>query len=337
MSPREEPRQVGHLGPHAVGSRVVVRRVLPGESGPTGGPAFTDVLGVLERWDTSPDGAAVVRRDDGSTVTFATGLVVSGKPVPPRPSRFSRLPPEQVLRRAEGGFRRLDGRMLGAWELRYVGGANPRANAALVVGDPGRPLDEALAEVVAFAAGHDRPAVAEVVVGSELDHALLGRGWEPLGGDTDVLVAGVAALARAVSGVDLGEVRHEDALTRAWLVGNDRALANFDTVAATLDLPDLVFASVSRGDRQLGRVRVNLVGDGAGPWAYVADLMVAPEARRQGVGRLMMAAAITWAAERGTSAMVLDTDADNVASHALYDGLGFERHHAFRLLRAPAG
>ena len=38
------------LGPHCVGQRVVVRRLLPGQTGPSGGPAMTDLLGVMESW-----------------------------------------------------------------------------------------------------------------------------------------------------------------------------------------------------------------------------------------------------------------------------------------------
>lgn len=84
------------LGPHVVGQRVVIRRIVPGETGPTGGPAFTDVLGVCERWSSGPDGEAVVRRADGDVVTIPTRLIVSGKPVPPRASRLSRLPREEI-------------------------------------------------------------------------------------------------------------------------------------------------------------------------------------------------------------------------------------------------
>lgn len=81
------------LGPHVVGQRVVVRRLVPSESGPTGGPAFTDVLGVCERW---ADGEAVVRRSDGEVVTIPTRLIVSGKPVPPRTSRLARVSREEI-------------------------------------------------------------------------------------------------------------------------------------------------------------------------------------------------------------------------------------------------
>ena len=78
------PRGEGVLGPHVVGQRVVVRRVLRGEVGPTGGPAMTDVLGTCESW---ADGVMTVRREDATIVEIATADIVSGKPVPPRPPR----------------------------------------------------------------------------------------------------------------------------------------------------------------------------------------------------------------------------------------------------------
>ncbi len=70
-----------YLGPHVVGQRIVVRRLVVGETGPTGGPAFTDVLGVCVAWDP-----CVVQTDRG-TVTIPLAEIVSGKPVPPRPSQ----------------------------------------------------------------------------------------------------------------------------------------------------------------------------------------------------------------------------------------------------------
>lgn len=72
------------LRPELVGTRVVVRRVLPGERGPSGGPAMTDVLGVLAAWSEQ---ALVVRREDGTEVEVPQAEVVAAKPVPPRPPR----------------------------------------------------------------------------------------------------------------------------------------------------------------------------------------------------------------------------------------------------------
>ncbi len=64
-----------------IGQRVVVRRALPGEVGPSGAPALTDVLGVLEAWD---DQTLSVRRSDGVLITVPVADVVAGKTVPPR-------------------------------------------------------------------------------------------------------------------------------------------------------------------------------------------------------------------------------------------------------------
>lgn len=84
----------GHLSA-ATGQRVVVRRVLPGETGPSGGPAMTDVLGVLEVDDGTTIG---VRREDGELVTFPRADLVTGKPVPPRPSVRLRVDAGEVAR-----------------------------------------------------------------------------------------------------------------------------------------------------------------------------------------------------------------------------------------------
>jgi hypothetical protein len=71
------------LGPHCVGRRVVVRRVVAGRTGPSGGPELTDVLGVMESWDGL---TTSVRTASGELVTIAIADIVAGKPVPPPPA-----------------------------------------------------------------------------------------------------------------------------------------------------------------------------------------------------------------------------------------------------------
>ncbi len=72
------------LSEDLVGSRVVVRHVVRGELGPSGGPAMTDLLGILEEW--SSDSLAVTLAD-GTVATVDQADVVAAKPVPPRPMR----------------------------------------------------------------------------------------------------------------------------------------------------------------------------------------------------------------------------------------------------------
>jgi hypothetical protein len=84
MASDDGSHESGSLGPHVVGHRVVVRRLVPGETGPSGGPAMTDVLGICLSWS---DTECVVAPESGDPVTIPLALIVSGKPVPPRPPR----------------------------------------------------------------------------------------------------------------------------------------------------------------------------------------------------------------------------------------------------------
>jgi RimJ/RimL family protein N-acetyltransferase len=61
--------------------------------------------------------------------------------------------------------------------------------------------------------------------------------------------------------------------------------------------------------------------------AHVADLglMVAADARRQGVGRALLEAAVEWARESGVRKLELHVFPWNEAAIALYETFGFER------------
>src|SRR5215213_12420 len=203
-----EPREAAPmtpLGPHCVGQRVVVRRVLPGQQGASGGPALTDVLGVLEAWTET---AAQVRREDGALVEVARADIVAGKPVPPRPSVRLRVPVAEAEQRAVASWPPVESARVGEWLLRASAGFSARANSALLVGDPGRAFDEALAEVVRFYAERELPAWVQAVTGSAERAQLDARGWvsaRPGEADTAFLLTGVAR-ARRLLGRSLPEL-----------------------------------------------------------------------------------------------------------------------------------
>ncbi|RLV50826.1 GNAT family N-acetyltransferase [Nocardioides mangrovicus] len=325
------------MGPHVVGQRVVVRRVVPGETGPSGGPALTDVLGVCESW---ADGMVSVRRESGDLVTFPVALVVSGKPVPPRPSARLRIGAHEIHLRAMEGLRSRHVEPLGDWVLRATGGSTGRTNSVLATVDPGIDLDDAVAGTLDFYDRHDQPALAQVVVGADVHLALEHRGWtraRPDEADVDVLVASVAQVRRQVrrrlGTVGPQPVRLADSLPDGWLVGNDKAQANLDNVRFTLDGPFLrQYAEVVLDGQQVARGRASYARD----WAVVTDLMVQPEHRRQGLALVVMDALLGWAAEQGATTVSLQVISDNHRATTLYDSLGFERHHQYRYLAAPA-
>ena len=59
------------------------------------------------------------------------------------------------------------------------------------------------------------------------------------------------------------------------------------------------------------------------------DLFVTTEARKQGVGRQLMAAAHRFADESGAKGLTLSTAHDNKTAQRLYEALGYERDDHF--------
>jgi len=283
------------LGPHVVGQRVVVRRVLPGETGPSGGPAMTDVLGVCTAWG---EGRCVIAPEHGDPVEIRLADIVSGKPVPPRPSVRHRVSPLEAQRRALALWPDLETEPLGDWLLRRSATSRARrANSVLAFVPSGVPDD--YERVVAF---YDRP-IAAVLPDSAENALFRGHGWGPESGDADTLfqIASVAQVDRALPG-DLppAVVTEEGGL----------AVARVDDLAS----------GVAAYDRD---------------WVGFRSIEVSPEHRRNGLGLAVMAALLEWGAERGATTAYLQVLGDNAAALALYDGLGFRTHHAYRYL-APS-
>jgi ribosomal protein S18 acetylase RimI-like enzyme len=290
------------LGPHVVGRRVVVRRLLPGRTGPSGGPALTDVLGTCTAWG---DGVCVIAPDgrgDRTPVTIAIADIVSGKPVPPRTPPRQRVTPATAQRRALALWPDVETRPVGDWLLRHsVSSPARRANSVLAMGPSGVASD--YDAVVAFYDALGQRPIAAVLPESSEDDLFRAHGWglESHDADTVFEIAGVAEVSRRLppSSVEM---------------------------ELTID-GDLATASV--GNRAGGVVAVD------GDWAGFRSIAVDPGHRRQGLGLAVMAALVEWSAERGATTAYLQVLGDNSAALALYDGLGFREHHRYRYLARP--
>lgn len=71
----------------------------------------------------------------------------------------------------------------------------------------------------------------------------------------------------------------------------------------------------------------------AGRTAYIQRLAVRPEHRRAGVARSLMGAGLRWSRMRGCTRSIVNTEVDNVAALALYEGMGFTRmSHDLRVM-----
>lgn len=288
-----------------VGVRVVVRHLVPGETGPSGGPAMTDVLGVCESWQ---DGIAVVRREDGTVVRIPTADIVAGKPVPPRPSVRMRVTPREAEAHALALWPHVRLEPLGDWVLRTdpapVGRLLKRANSCLAMGDPGVPGPEAIATIRAFYAARDRDALAQVEQGSGPDTLFADAGWGvAAGSESHFQVAPVSRVLRAAR----------------------------PTVEALVEGDDMLVATIKIDGTEVASGRAGIDGD----WIGVHGLTVVPTRRRQGLGRALVAALVERGAELGTTTAWLHVETDNEPALAMYDGLGFVTHHSNRYRRAP--
>ncbi len=331
------PAYVVSISAADVGRRVSVRLRTDDEM-------LTDVVGDLIRWT---GGALRIKRRDGSIAEVAEDRLVAGKVVPPPPTRAAgpggRVPAHVVIGQIEleeiasRGWLGLESHWTGRWLLRASDGFTGRGNSVLPLGDPGRPLDEALAEVAGWYAQRGLPGRFQVPlpVMYGLDEALSARGWTAYD-LTHVMTGSVTALLDATRRRDdLPPVEFADSVTDEWLslyhYRGRQLPAIAPTVLASADHP--VFASV----RDAGEVIAIVRGALAAGWLGVTALEVAAGVRRRGVGSHVMRGLATWAGDRGAHSIYLQVDTANETAVRFYDRLGFHRHHKYHYRLAPAG
>jgi ribosomal protein S18 acetylase RimI-like enzyme len=275
---------------------------------------MTDVLGTCTAWG---DGVCVVAPEAGPPVEIAIADIVSGKPVPPRPSVRHRISPADAEAHVAALWPHLETQPLGGWTLRTdpapEGRLRRRANSCLAMGDPGMPVAEADDAIRAFYDARNRPRWVQVELGSEHELALRDLGWAPFGsGDAHFQIAPVARALRAC-----------DAGLRRLPRGQDAAGA----------------AMTPRYQEIGDQVRVTL-GDGlatgdatyADDWLGLHGVEVDPAHRRRGLAHAVIAALLDWGAERGATTAWLHVETVNAPAITLYERLGFVTHHTCRYL-----
>jgi GNAT superfamily N-acetyltransferase len=276
---------------------------------------MTDVLGECLAWG---DGVCVIApTSGGDPVTIAIADIVSGKPVPPRPSPRLRVSPRAAQLRGFALFPDLVVTPLAGpsgWLLRSSATAVARrANSVLAFPVPAGTSYEVVAgattsydvatvaEVERYYEGVGKPAVAAVLGESVEREFLRGLGWVPESHEADTLfqLASVASVRRALRSVDhTGVVMTRDGATvTAAIPGAARGMAAYDD-----------------------------------DWVGFRGLEVDPARRRQGLARTIMAALVARGAELGATTAYLQVLSDNQPALALYGSLGFTTHHAYAYL-----
>jgi GNAT superfamily N-acetyltransferase len=309
----------------AVGQRVSVRRRVEG--------GLTDVLGHL--LDVTDDHLEVLTH--GEVLALRVADVTAAKVVPPAtPRRGWAVPPvspDDMQRICWAGWPARETERLGDWALRAHAGITGRANSAMAVGDPGRPVEEALAATADWYAERGLPPLLQLPLADPANRAMADAGWARLH-VTVVQVAPIAPLLESLAAPRGPALRAvvEPTPSADWLSLMHDLDEDADTHVEILTGPAVVgFATLYRGDQPLGIGRVSVEGE----WAGVTSVDVAPAARRQGIGSAVMDTLLSWAAGQGAVASYLQVRAGNPGALRLYDALGYVTHHPYNY-RAPA-
>jgi len=267
----------------------------------------------------------------------------------------------ELERAAAAHWRGTDEEWLGDWLLRAADGFTGRANSALPLGDPGRPVDAALGYVTRWYRDRGLPAMiavplppsydpsdpaddpsdrsgtgAPAAFGPALDAALTARGWPTRSGPAYVMTAELP-LAAAEAALPSGAVLTADAVAdEEWLAryhyrGAESQPPVLRTVLASAE--DQAFISIRSGSDVLAIARLSI----AEGWAGLTAVEVDPSRRRAGLGRAITAAACAEAVARGARQVFLQVETGNTGARALYERCGFRYSHWYRYRMAPPG
>jgi ribosomal protein S18 acetylase RimI-like enzyme len=244
-------------------------------------------------------------------------------------------------RAAAAHWRGTEEEWLGAWLLRAAEGFTGRANSALPLGDPGLPLDTALAAVTDWYRARGLPPMIAVPAplladsqGHPLDVHLSKRMWLTRPGPALVMVAGLPLGIRPDPVKDGRQVQADPEPDDPWAaMYHYRGQDHLPPVARKVltSAEQQAFVSIREGDAVLAIARLSV----AAGWAGITAVEVHPGHRRQGLGGAITAAACDEAARRGISRVFLQVEADNGAARALYERFGFRNSHRYHYRLGP--
>lgn len=302
----------------------MVRRVLDGSD------EHADVVGPLVSWHGS---TLTVGNGDGSTVDIEASSVVACKPVPAAPRFRGQVatPAEtddlDLERVAQLGWRALHAEWVDGWLLRDGQGFTGRSNSALPLG-PGPGLG---AVVDWYRVRGLTPQIqVPLPARADLDAELEAAGWEAHSASW-VMTASTAEVAEQRSEpVRIDEAPDDEWLARYHYRGGELPVAGRTILRAAQKVG---FASIRGLDGRGGQVQAIARGACDQGWVGLTAIEVDAEQRRKGLGRQIVTGVCEWAERQGAANVYLQVMQTNEPAVALYESLGFTRHHSYQYRR----
>jgi GNAT superfamily N-acetyltransferase len=205
----------------------------------------------------------------------------------------------------------------GGWLVRVSGGGSKRANSGNAL--PGAlPVAAVLPRIEAIYSATRLPAIFRLtpLAPAGADAALEAAGYD-LEQPSWVMTGGTTAAAFAEG------LKVKPAPSAEWLAGiadMDGAKANpeHERIARAIRLP-AAFATLTENGVAVAHGLA--VADGGSVGLF--DIVVAPGARRRGLGRTLTRGLVAWGADQGAKTAWLQVRDGNTAARALYRKLGF--------------
>jgi N-acetylglutamate synthase len=238
---------------------------------------------------------------------------------------------EALERAAARHWQAPDTEPLGEWSLRAAAGFTGRANSALPLGDPGRPLPDAVTAVEAWYRARDlRPMIVlpESAGPAHLEDHLTERGWLPRPGPAFVMTAEASSLPASQADVEFAPEPDGAFLGLYRYRGQD-----LPPIARTLlmSAPWQAFGSIRRDGRPVAVGRVSVAGD----LGVLTAVEVDAAYHRQGLGTAITAGLAAAAASQGARRILLQVETGNDPARALYLRCGFAGSHRYQYMMAP--
>ena len=327
-----------------IGQRVSVRYLTPGGD-------QNDLVGEL----VEVDGCLHVATTRGPAMV-ALDRVLTGKVVPPRPSRPG--PPHLVIsitdlqRVMASHWQAFEAERLGGWLLRASGGFTGRANSVLALGSPSLDPDAALTHAVGWYRERGLPAKVSVASpdpkadprvdpdagpAAVLRRAATDAGWHLVDDGSALVMTARTAALRHLGSTDLlpagMTVAVDDDPGPGWLANYRYRGQELPPAALALlrSAPQQVFVSIREGDETVAVARGSL----GGGWAGLTAVEVVPERRRRGLGVVLLGTVARWAVGAGATCLYLQVADSNTTAQQLYRRAGFAVQHRYDYLQEP--